>query len=150
MIRANRLVHILIPDVDILRKLTYKEEAGAARLRRDAQHDSDYSTLQPLDPSAIGLTTISIADSCKACGICIPTCPRHAITINPRKPLVNQSLCNGCLECVEICPVGSISVVEITPKSCHRKSMTDGDFTPGIAQPARTPLKGEIFDHFRH
>ena len=49
---------------------------------------------------------------CKACGRCIPACPKDAITmgndIDPRTGntavIVDEELCNGCGLCLEACP----------------------------------------------
>nr|WP_218907213.1 4Fe-4S binding protein [Micromonospora jinlongensis] len=43
------------------------------------------------------------------------TCPTHAIRPVPGGLTVRADRCTGCLECLEICPVDAIRVVEPDP-----------------------------------
>jgi ferredoxin len=56
------------------------------------------------------VTTVEIDVRCTACGLCIATCPEHALLRAPRKPLVVDERCTACLACVEVCPVDAIEV----------------------------------------
>lgn len=40
-----------------------------------------------------------------SCGICVDACPYGALSFDDeRRPVVDDSKCNGCGECVRICP----------------------------------------------
>ena len=53
------------------------------------------------------------SEMCTGCGICIDTCPQHAISIKNNLVVVNREQCNQCSACAEACPVGAIR--EIAP-----------------------------------
>lgn len=57
-----------------------------------------------------------------SCGICIDACPYEALSFDEnRRPVVDDQLCNGCGECVRICPAnvlrsfsgGSVRGIEV-------------------------------------
>jgi NAD-dependent dihydropyrimidine dehydrogenase PreA subunit len=48
---------------------------------------------------------------CNGCGNCVEVCPQGAITIDNDIAVVNQGLCVQCGDCLEICPVGAIRQV---------------------------------------
>lgn len=54
--------------------------------------------------------TLTIAPTCTACGLCLPTCPEHALKRAPKRPHVVQAKCTACMACVEVCPVDAIKV----------------------------------------
>ncbi|MDA8386388.1 MAG: 4Fe-4S binding protein [Actinomycetota bacterium] len=47
---------------------------------------------------------MSHPEACTSCGLCVITCPTNALRPAPLRPLLDLSLCNGCLECLEVCP----------------------------------------------
>ena len=47
---------------------------------------------------------LAITDACTACGVCVATCPEHALRRAPRRPLLDAARCTSCLACVEVCP----------------------------------------------
>jgi len=48
-----------------------------------------------------------VTPACTACGVCLLTCPEHAIV--PSLPLrVRPDRCSGCGECVEVCPADAV------------------------------------------
>ena len=49
--------------------------------------------------------------ACTGCGMCIATCPEHALRRAPRHPSLEAAACTGCLACVEICPVDAIAPI---------------------------------------
>jgi ferredoxin len=55
--------------------------------------------------------TVAIAATCTACGMCLATCPEHALRAAPGRPLVIDDRCTVCLACIEICPVDAIREV---------------------------------------
>jgi NAD-dependent dihydropyrimidine dehydrogenase PreA subunit len=51
------------------------------------------------------------SNKCNGCGNCVEVCPQGAITIDDDVAVVNQGLCVQCGACVEVCPVGAIRQV---------------------------------------
>lgn len=51
------------------------------------------------------------SDKCTGCGVCVGTCPQHAITIDNSLAVINQELCTQCMACAEICPEGAIHIL---------------------------------------
>ncbi len=67
--------------------------------------------------------TVSIgclAQSAVLCSSCADTCHVNAIQFDAGrfyKPSINNSLCDGCGDCVSICPVGAIKLTKLTTKN---------------------------------
>lgn len=55
--------------------------------------------------------TVTVLDTCTACGACLSTCPTRALRAAPRRPVVLDVRCIGCMACVEICPRGALEEV---------------------------------------
>ena len=55
--------------------------------------------------------TVAIAPTCTACGLCLATCPPHALLRAPLRPLVVDDRCTDCWLCIEVCPVDAIAAV---------------------------------------
>jgi NAD-dependent dihydropyrimidine dehydrogenase PreA subunit len=55
---------------------------------------------------------ITIDVTCTGCGACISTCPTHALRPHPNTPLWMSDRCGDHRDCVEICPVGAIVVLD--------------------------------------
>jgi MinD superfamily P-loop ATPase len=53
--------------------------------------------------------TITIDDTCTACGACLITCPTTALVAAPGHPRLVDALCTGCLACLEVCPASAIT-----------------------------------------
>jgi len=50
---------------------------------------------------------------CVACGVCMKTCPREAISIHRGYyAVVDDAKCVGCGPCAKACPAGCISTKE--------------------------------------
>lgn len=51
---------------------------------------------------------------CVACGVCVKTCPRNAISIfRGCYAVVNKEVCVGCGLCEKTCPAGIMYKVKI-------------------------------------
>jgi Fe-S-cluster-containing hydrogenase component 2 len=48
------------------------------------------------------------ADECVGCENCVPVCPVEAITLVDGKAVIDQKKCNQCLTCIEECPTDAI------------------------------------------
>lgn len=48
---------------------------------------------------------IKRANECIGCGICVPSCPRKALSLQDEKIWVDVKLCQNCGTCFELCPV---------------------------------------------
>ena len=58
---------------------------------------------------------IAVADKkvCVACGVCLKTCPKEAITIfRGCYAVMDGAKCVGCGLCAKACPAGCIAVAE--------------------------------------
>ncbi len=49
--------------------------------------------------------------SCIACGTCVETCPRGAITLE-KTAVIDSQLCHGCGLCVNDCSYGALALAE--------------------------------------
>lgn len=52
---------------------------------------------------------VALDDRCVGCGLCLVTCPEHALVRARRHPELMVGRCTGCLACVEVCPVDAIT-----------------------------------------
>jgi len=57
------------------------------------------------------MTPLVIDARCTACGMCLATCPPHALRPAAGRPRLIDERCTLCLACIEVCPVDAISVV---------------------------------------
>lgn len=55
----------------------------------------------------------AVQSRCVACGACVKTCPREAISIwRGCYAVVEKELCVGCGLCEKTCPAGCIQLLE--------------------------------------
>jgi ferredoxin len=52
---------------------------------------------------------LTIDRRCTACGLCLATCPTHALRRAPGRPRLLAVACTRCLACIEVCPVDAIT-----------------------------------------
>lgn len=53
---------------------------------------------------------------CVACGCCVPSCPREAVSVfKGIFAAVDMEGCIGCGKCAKACPAGSITIKEAAP-----------------------------------
>lgn len=51
----------------------------------------------------------SDAAACTSCATCADACSMRAVTIRPQAPVIDQWLCNDCLDCVAACPADAMA-----------------------------------------
>jgi len=51
---------------------------------------------------------------CDGCGECVEVCPESAITLDEGKPVINEVLCTGCGACIPACPRGALDQQGLT------------------------------------
>ncbi len=54
-------------------------------------------------------------EDCNGCGECVEICPTGAIILQNGKAALDESLCEGCQVCVDSCPQGAIVIREPIP-----------------------------------
>lgn len=47
-------------------------------------------------------------DLCTGCGQCVNVCPVNAISIIDKKAHIDEARCNGCKACISVCPKSAI------------------------------------------
>jgi len=57
---------------------------------------------------------LAVPERCDGCGECVKVCPESAITIVDGKPAVDEIMCTGCGACVPACPTGALDQQGLT------------------------------------
>ncbi len=98
--------------------------------------------LHSIDPGQDKLGVAVITSNCLtwddpgSCAVCRDVCPYGAVTIVGGMPVVDRSICNGCGECVHLCPAlvyrsvsgdRSMRGVEVYPESVAQRKVDDGE-----------------------
>ena len=80
-----------------------------------------------------------VAETCIACGSCIPYCPMEAISIGGDQAEINQDLCVECNSCVrsEICPTDSLVMPKLSWPRSIRRAFSDPAPQHGTGIPGR-------------
>ena len=61
---------------------------------------------------ARSVAVVARPESCIACGACVETCPRNAITLE-ETAVIDASSCTGCGLCVSDCAQGALTLAEV-------------------------------------
>jgi len=48
---------------------------------------------------------------CIQCGLCVPVCPVHAVTLVEGKPIIDRATCTVCGKCAEVCNAQALVVL---------------------------------------
>lgn len=95
----------------------------------------DTAAAQMGDPSAcrIGIASLDqntcLAWTSSSCNLCFERCPYDAIFLDGNLPVVNESACNGCGICENVCPVlslrsyigGTTKAIVVVPAENHEE-----------------------------
>lgn len=52
-------------------------------------------------------------ERCNGCGECVSICPLSAISLQDDKAFIDSVLCNGCEACLSVCPLGAVLSIEV-------------------------------------
>jgi len=75
----------------------------------------------------LGVAQLS-ADECVCCGKCEPACIYGAIALDEAKrPIIDESICNGCGECEFICPSASYAFYDGSAQRAIHVCVTKSD-----------------------
>jgi Fe-S-cluster-containing hydrogenase component 2 len=55
--------------------------------------------------------------ACNGCGDCVDVCPTGALIFQNNHAFIQQDICEGCEVCIDACPHGAILSEEIAPVS---------------------------------
>jgi len=80
----------------------------------DVEEPNDHLFLKPTIEKTIPVyIQIPVVDQtkCDFCGKCAEVCERHAIAVFKSKVLIFEELCNGCGACSLFCPIDAISEI---------------------------------------
>lgn len=55
------------------------------------------------------MTAIVDQEKCEGCEECVSVCPTDAITIKEGKATIDESTCADCAACVDACPTEAIT-----------------------------------------
>ena len=53
-------------------------------------------------------------DLCNGCGECVDVCPENAISLVGGKPVINEIMCSGCGACIPACPQNALDQQGLT------------------------------------
>ncbi|MDO9546320.1 MAG: 4Fe-4S binding protein [Pelolinea sp.] len=82
---------------------------------------------------------------CDGCGNCISICPAGAISLVNGIAEIDKSVCTLCQKCVKDCPVGAISIVKL-PQIVEKKSIQFSENLEVIeAEPISSSAQHSIF-----
>jgi pyruvate formate lyase activating enzyme len=71
---------------------------------------------------------------CISCGLCVETCPQHALTLNNGKIYWNADLCVECDECIHTCPYSSSPRVHLySPEELWQQLAPRSAFITGLS-----------------
>jgi len=87
---------------------------------------------------------------CTSCGICVPTCPSGALTIQDGQVFWNEDICTGGDACIQACPTFSSPKVRLyTPEELWKSLLPYTAFISGISVSGGEPaLQADFLAQF--
>lgn len=76
---------------------------------------------------------------CTACGVCVDTCDRGAISVGNRTASIDPTLCVSCGRCVDVCMTGAIISVEPVDSLPEPVALSSTDLSPSPSAPSQWP-----------
>lgn len=83
-------------------------------------------------------------ERCNGCGECVSVCPSNAFHLEGGRAVIDEALCAGCQVCVDTCPRGAIVVVETPLPVVQPAALPVQQVEVLPAQPTRTPEKPAV------
>lgn len=69
-------------------------------------------------------------EKCIGCGMCVKDCSRACITLENKRAIVNQTLCNECSHCSAVCPQNAITMPQYDQNEIVAYNVDDYDIDP--------------------
>lgn len=116
---------VYVEGKDRIERLGELHESSKARPRRaprngDRWRDyvADLTALLSADSptSGLGLTKLTVTDSCTLCGACAKACPHDSLRLDGSHLFFSASTCTGCGLCVATCPEHSVALAGASAK----------------------------------
>jgi ferredoxin len=113
--RRLGLVDCSVSDIKIVGDITTLDEARVRGFKLPSPSSTEWSIPEPVRRFLKdSLTTRPDVDveTCVLCGMCVSTCPAHAMSDSTGEVVIGYRKCIRCYCCQEICPEGAIGVRE--------------------------------------
>ncbi len=81
---------------------------------------------------------------CNGCGDCVSVCPSNAIRLEDERAVIDETLCTGCQVCVDACTRGAIAAVEARSPVVQPAALPVQRVEVLPAQPTRTSAKPTV------
>mgnify|MGYP000241753421 CR=1 FL=1 len=81
---------------------------------------------------------------CNGCGDCVSVCPSNAIHLEGGRTVIDETLCAGCQVCVDVCTQGAIAAVEAQSTVVQPAALPLQRVEVLPAQPTRTSEKPTV------
>lgn len=83
-------------------------------------------------------------ERCNGCGDCVSVCPSNAIRLEGGRAVIDETLCAGCQVCADICTRSAIVAVEARPPVGQAAALPVQRVEVLPAQPTRTNEKPTV------
>jgi NAD-dependent dihydropyrimidine dehydrogenase PreA subunit/nitroreductase len=66
-------------------------------------------------------------ERCTGCGLCEKICHEHCIGISDHVPIIHQSTCSTCTQCIAVCPRQALTWDGQPPSACNKTNLPSPD-----------------------